>query len=1350
MASEQRIIWTALPAGIRADRLTVRVHVAPRLTTSDTPATLESFADFRDWPATLNDFDVNLQISGVTAPIVLALGTAASSEMWTTLFPHQTTVEPFAFSDMALHPVKSFSVGQVANAVIGTYGPLSANPLVAVTPPKTQAVADVAWQFLDPKDAPPRYRPTTGTTPTNAHVAKMRTFLAPYPGPQLPNLEPPAPDFHDAVAALAKYPSLPPLFGLVREYSFSRPATMPATGTLRLVVTRKTAQTDGVARVDVRPKTSFQFKYSSSPANAYFRTAPRQTKPEISGGRMILRLPASVQAISHWYDAPASLLQFDVEGAVRKMETSGKASIGAVWSAATGTKDTPKAATLPALTTTGIRLIRNARATALKAQYSVAKALNAKAAKAPAAAPSGGLGSDMTLYAEDVTRGWAVDVYDESTKHWFKLCARDARYTLPGIGPLPSADTYFPEEGFVTTAVTQAPVASGDTPPADSPVNLHEGLFTWDGWSLVVQRPGSAILGLNADLGSDVGTKATVDGKEYSIGQYELPEFPLTKDFRVPPGSLPRLRFGNSYKMRARAVDISGYATPFIDTVPATTDLTASLSLKYRRFEPVPPPPVIPVDEFTPGESAYHLVVRSDVDATPVAHSRRHILPPRTAQNVAEIHGGFDAFPGGPPDPAMYETITARERPFPLGEDGTAAPMAEIPDPVPYLPDPIAVGAAFWNLPGTPNVSGADVAINVGAAFSGATIGTANLTTTKIDFDSADRSWLDKRPFVLEAQGVDSSDSRVTAFGVTYGGPPTAPKWNAADRVLGVAVPKGEQVVVTMSTFTGKIDPVQRKVGWDLLTHGVFSWGWARLSSYPAVRALLDKLTRMGANWLVSPFRTLTLTYAVNRPLIPPKWKSPGLPTRTTGQTWVELRDTQPVHGASTVKVDIYAEWNDVLDDPVSEQLLDGREGRSLVPHQQHAFEVPVIPGQKYVLDPYTMVMGGKIVLDKQLTAAQKAAIAALALRQRHYIGDTRYRMMRYRAVSTTRYKDFFSVDAGPFTASTGDAPGDAEHVWSELKVLSTARPDAPKLRWIVPSFGWDRTVANTSVRKGGLRIFLDRPWYSSGDDELLGVVLWKPATTGLLKLEPYLSWTAHDPTWKSGSLGAYLVAKDFPLREKTGTGLYLEEIGAYAHQVHVAGHTVQYDADRDLYFADIQVSPKVDYWPFVRLALCRYQPNSIARCELSRVVIADFAQLAPDRTAQVVYGGVGHSQATLSITGTSYSVSSYSAAPKMPPGDAAHLTVTIEGTDDPSSGDPRSWVALTTPVDLVKANSGWIWSKTLTLTGLPPKAAYRLAVREYERFAHHEITGITTYYTPVERLVYAETLPLTPPILQI
>jgi hypothetical protein len=71
-------------------------------------------------------------------------------------------------------------------------------------------------------------------------------------------------------------------------------------------------------------------------------------------------------------------------------------------------------------------------------------------------------------------------------------------------------------------------------------------------------------------------------------------------------------------------------------------------------------------------------------------------------------------------------------------------------------------------------------------------------------------------------------------------------------------------------------------------------------------------------------------------------------------------------------------------------------------------------------------------------------------------------------------------------------------------------------------------------------------------------------------------------------------------------------------------------------------------------------------------------------------------------------------------------------------------------PVDLVRSNSSSSWSKTLAITGLPIRAAYRLAIREYEGFTQTTASGASTLYGRAERLVYAETLPLTPPALQI
>lgn len=73
----------------------------------------------------------------------------------------------------------------------------------------------------------------------------------------------------------------------------------------------------------------------------------------------------------------------------------------------------------------------------------------------------------------------------------------------------------------------------------------------------------------------------------------------------------------------------------------------------------------------------------------------------------------------------------------------------------------------------------------------------------------------------------------------------------------------------------------------------------------------------------------------------------------------------------------------------------------------------------------------------------------------------------------------------------------------TRLDIPATARPAAPKVSYVIPAFDWASaaggTIFNpkvTSTRQGGgLRVYLDRPWFSSGDGEQLGVVTWAGAT---------------------------------------------------------------------------------------------------------------------------------------------------------------------------------------------------------------------------------------------------------------
>ena len=59
-----------------------------------------------------------------------------------------------------------------------------------------------------------------------------------------------------------------------------------------------------------------------------------------------------------------------------------------------------------------------------------------------------------------------------------------------------------------------------------------------------------------------------------------------------------------------------------------------------------------------------------------------------------------------------------------------------------------------------------------------------------------------------------------------------------------------------------------------------------------------------------------------------------------------------------------------------------------------------------------------------------------------------------------------------------------------------------------------------------------------------------------------------------------------------------------------IAPHDVFYDEQRQLWYCDIEVTWGASYFPFIRLALARYQPDALDSAHLSHVVLADFMPL--------------------------------------------------------------------------------------------------------------------------------------------
>jgi hypothetical protein len=87
---------------------------------------------------------------------------------------------------------------------------------------------------------------------------------------------------------------------------------------------------------------------------------------------------------------------------------------------------------------------------------------------------------------------------------------------------------------------------------------------------------------------------------------------------------------------------------------------------------------------------------------------------------------------------------------------------------------------------------------------------------------------------------------------------------------------------------------------------------------------------------------------------------------------------------------------------------------------------------------------------------------------------------------------------------------------------------------------------------------------------------------------------------------------------------------------VLLAGYQPGYDKDRQLWYAEIEINPGRAYFPFVRLALARYQPNSVDGAHLSPVVLADFIQVAPQRIVTYDLNSVATGTIPIEVTGPS------------------------------------------------------------------------------------------------------------------
>lgn len=1322
-----QILWTALPNGVvagTANTLRLSVLVSPRLSTVDgADGRLGEFDAFRNWAEVIEHDSTRwaVNIGGVLVPAArrtsprpapnqLPGSVAADPALWSRIFDPDTVVRSWTKKTPAGRLVRSYPVRHIAGflqkqyTAFATASPDEHPPVAALLAP--DALNPVGYRrgtrgasVEGPMLAALEGQQSEGAIPNSPTPSPEKDFLQlkrfhrPAPANAVHHVPTrPVPDFHQLVATLGEHIALMRWLGLIVDLEFENPAPSrtPVSRSVRVVPDYPFASTD----VDLTPLTRVAVGGGAFQAIAGNNSRGKR----LANGYVRLDTPDT------------SVIDFDHDGAAIKAmqlaETLQRSQHN-------GSTDSPARAALPALRSAGLTVAAANRAVQLHEGLTRTNTLHDAVAN--------GSGE---LFAEDLVRGYRFDVWTQSKQSWRSLTARRIRYTFRRD----NTTLAFNDEGYVGTGATSSSVVG-----AANDFFVPETLMRWAGWSLSVPRPGRTMG--HDDTGVRMDTFTSRNG-DVPINEAPFSTFPTAR-------ALPILRFGETYRVRARVVDLAGNDVGFVRDTPATDTAAfaaqrASAPLRYGRFEPVPSPVALLRDRPGEKETVGRIVLYSDWN-TPdadIAATDRHILPDKGAQLLAEVDGRFDR--DGAPDPsiAVWREIGNRDQ-RDLGPDATeAAVFSGDGVPVPYLPDPHSVGARFRNL----------WSVEGPAAVS-------------VPFREESDRFLDARSFrvrVMPPGGLAGPEVRRDEHGY----------------LLVVPLPKAEVREVSLSSYLFDA---------DVDKFGLVRW----MQEYEFPPELRELVVR-GDHWAITPHKTLELVHAVRRPLALPVFRAL-LASRQAGRTYATITDTRfQFHRASTGKLDLHAKWTEPEDRgpgapaPVPakpyEAHLPVKIDRDLEDLADPAVDARVrerheFGNTKYRSVTYTAEATSKftdffVEHDRNVTlGATPHALpgaAGVGLVTGSVVVKSPDRVTTYRpGVDFGVDHEAGTVTRGQLSAIPAGAPVDIDFLRRPvsrmsgartLVVRSSARPARPGLDTVVPAFTWSSsynlaTRVSTSTRTACLRVYLDRPWWSSGDGELLGVVLFAPSTATPAPSEALnklvTRWGA-DPTYASADPALWPAATAFTSRVATATGLTLAEVPGAA--VTVAGHAVTFDSDRDQWYTDIDFAPG-GYYPFVRLALARYQPNSLTDYELSPVAVADFLQLAPKRTVTL---DPRSDPPTVRVAGMSFTATEDGIS------DTSTMRASVEIKDSAFSDPDLGWStvrnrfgspAYTKLAQAQTTSANKTWAAQVPLPADRPAGRYRLVIEEIEevRVDGRPPPGPDQALNPThaDRRVYTDIIPI-------
>jgi hypothetical protein len=448
--------------------------------------------------------------------------------------------------------------------------------------------------------------------------------------------------------------------------------------------------------------------------------------------------------------------------------------------------------------------------------------------------------------------------------------------------------------------------------------------------------------------------------------------------------------------------------------------------------------------------------------------------------------------------------------------------------------------------------------------------------------------------------------------------------------------------------------------------------------------------------WMLNPPKTLSLVHAVDRPVhaayvstaTDPDVEAEGitalprtlsklenelrLERYSEGETQVHFAGDVYFHRPSTVRLDCRASWVDPVDDARKARpdtltggaMLWSRD--AIQPFLKFPISIPATDANHNTVYRPDSRPQADIAVDNNLMRfgsprdrlEREDNEDGLGPSPVYDFGDTKARRVTVQLLAHGRFSDDFIEKAQPVAGPSVD-----------LIVPSTRAPQPPDVDYIIPLLHWKTGHGEvSSIREGGwFRIWLQRGWYSSGIDEQLALVCWPTTTFAPLKRAEVFSWRApapsvttppdpieqiitrwgSDPLWYEDRALDTLPAWAFSNRnagdpplvdlrrqvDPTGKANYDPQ----ETRATVALYNPKFDSLRGRWHVDIHIDPAGSYFPFLRLALARYQPHALAGLELSQIAATEFTQLLPTRSASVtvLHEAGGRVTVTLTVAGT-------------------------------------------------------------------------------------------------------------------